>query len=402
MIGHGDNSSAVAAWVARDPILSRLDLSGGGPRVALVGGAVRDALLGVPHGPDVDLVVEGDAIALAREVGRALGGRVVVHERFRTARVDFAHGRHLDLVTARRETYPAPGALPDVEPGSLEDDLARRDFTVNAIAFVLRGDAKGFLVDPHDGRADLACERIRLIRPGAFPEDPSRVVRALRYAARLGFRMDDVTEAEARLVAPGVTLGHSRIADEASRLLGESSASRALAMAEAIGVPWPEGDPRRDDRLAALEGALARPGAPAPSTWALRMGLGVSPEAVSTAALPQWSRAIAAEVRDGLALAPRLAGADAPSRVDGALRDVPPAAQVGALVGGAEAVARWWADWRDLAPEVTGADLVAAGVAPGPEIGRALRAVRAAVLDGEVSGRGEQMALALAETGRFR
>jgi tRNA nucleotidyltransferase (CCA-adding enzyme) len=392
----------VAAWVARDPILARLELPAGGPRVALVGGAVRDALLGVAHGPDVDLVVEGDAIALARAVGRALGGRVVAHERFRTARVDFAHGRHLDVVTARRETYATPGALPDVVPGSLEDDLARRDFTVNAIAYVLCGEASGTLVDPHDGRADIGAERIRVIRPGAFPEDPSRVIRALRYAARLGFRMDAATEAEAREVAPTVTLERSRVADEAARMLAEASALQAVAMAAAIGVRWPDPDPRRDDRLAALDTALGRPGAPAPPAWALRMGLAVRPEDAADAALPVWARAVAAEVRDGLTLAPRLVGDARPSGVDTALRDVPPAAQVGALVGGAEVVARWWGEWRDCAPDVTGADLVAAGVAPGPSIGRALRAVRAAVLDGEVRGRGEQMALALAETGRFR
>ncbi|MEO2057778.1 MAG: tRNA nucleotidyltransferase, partial [Thermoleophilia bacterium] len=87
---------------------------------------MRDAILGVPHGPDVDVVVEGEAIPLAAGIGRDLGGRVVTHERFGTARVELAHGRHLDLVSARRETYARPGALPDVSPGDLADDLARR------------------------------------------------------------------------------------------------------------------------------------------------------------------------------------------------------------------------------------------------------------------------------------
>ena len=385
-----------------DPVLSRIVWPDDAPRVCLVGGAVRDALLGVSHGPDIDLVVEGDAIALAAVVGHDLGGAVIGHARFGTARVELAHGRHLDMVTARRESYAQPGALPDVEPGDLADDLARRDFTVNAIAYVLHGDGEGGIIDPHDGRADIIAERIRTLRAGAFREDPSRVVRAIRYAARLGFRMEEDTEAEARESAPQTSLESSRVADEAARLLAEGSASVALAMADALGAPWPDPDDRRDDRLAALVGALSRPGAPAPSTWALRLGLGVRPEAAAGAAVPAWARALAAEVRAGLSRAPMLQGDAPPSRIDATLRDMPPAAQVGALVGGADVVSRWWADWRDMAPEVTGADLVAAGVPPGPAIGRALRAVRAALLDGHVDGRGEQMALALAEAGSYR
>jgi tRNA nucleotidyltransferase (CCA-adding enzyme) len=347
-------------------------------------------------------VVEGDAIALATSIGRALGGRVVAHDRFRTARIEFPHGRHLDLVSARRETYQHPGALPDVTPGSLDDDLRRRDFTINAIAFVLHGESTGTIIDPHGGRADIAAERIRVIRAGSFIEDPSRVVRALRYAARLAFRMEDGTEAEARDAAHAVTLDQSRVADEVARLLAEASAPAGLRMGEAIGLSWPDPDPLRDDRLAAIDTTLARPGAPAPTAWALRLGLGVDPVAAETAALPQWARAIAREVRGGLALGATLAGRSRPSEVDAILRDQAPAAQVGASIAGADVVARWWSTWRDLAPDVTGSDLVAAGVAPGPEIGRALRAVRAAVLDGEVEGRGEQMAMALAEAGRYR
>lgn len=399
MISHGPDASAVAAAAGQDPVLSRIAWPQDAPRTCLVGGAVRDAILGVPHGPDLDLVVEGDAIALARVLGRALGGRVLAHERFGTARVEFAHGRHVDLVTARRETYARPGALPDVTPGTLHDDLARRDFTVNAIAFVLHGDGDGGILDPHDGAADIRAERIRLLRAGAFEEDPSRLVRALRYAARLGFRMDGDTEEQARAVAPSVGLGASRVADEAARMLHEDAAPLALAMAEALGLAWPDPDARREDRLHALPAALARPGAPAPPAWALRLGLGVDPGAVAAAALPQWARAVAAEVRGGLDLASQVSSASLPSEVDALLRERPAAVQVGALVGGAEQVATWWARWRDCAPLVGGADLVAAGVPAGPAIGRALQAVRAAVLDGMVGGREEQLALALSRAG---
>jgi tRNA nucleotidyltransferase (CCA-adding enzyme) len=399
MIGHAFDASAVGDWVARDAVLRRLVVPDGAPLVSLVGGAVRDALIGVTHGVDVDLVVEGDAIALARVIGRDLGGRVVTHDRFGTARLEFAHGRHLDMVGCRRESYPAPGALPVVEPGTLDEDLARRDFTVNAMAYRLSGPDAGALVDPHGGCDDLAAARIRIIRAGAFTEDPSRVVRALRYAARLGFEMDDATEAEARACLAGLDLASSRVGDELRRLLDENSASAALGLAAALGASWPAGDAGRDSHLAAIGPVLALPGAPAPPVWALRLGLGLNATAAASAAVPQWARAVALEVRSGLQLAERVQDAGTASAVDRLLRESAPAEQVGALIAGADAVAMWWAQWRDMTPAIDGSDLVAAGVPPGPAIGRALAAVRADLLDGIAGGPAEQLARALAVAG---
>lgn len=396
MIGHESDASAVGEWVARDAVLRRLQVPAGAPDVSLVGGAVRDALLGVTHGADVDLVVEGDAIALAHVIGRQLGGRVVSHERFGTARLELAHGRHLDLVSARRETYPYPGSLPEVQPGTLADDLARRDFTVNAMAYRLSGTRAGALVDPHGGREDLSAERIRAIRSGAFAEDPSRAVRALRYAARLGFRMDEGTAGEVRECLAGLDLSSSRVGDELRRLLDEDSASAALTLASALGAGWPDRDLARGQRLAAISTCLGRPGAPPVPAWALRLGLGLNAADASRVAVPQWARAVAAEARAGLALAARVQQAGAASAVDVVLRDTSAAEQVGALVAGADAVAIWWREWRDLVPAISGADLVAAGVRPGPAIGRALAAVRALVLDGVAGDRDAQLAHALA------
>lgn len=395
MSAHGPDPSAVRAWVDRDPILSRLPLAKGGPVVSVVGGAVRDAILGIPHGRDVDLVVEGDAIAFARVVGHAMAGRVVAHERFGTARLEFGHGRHLDLVSARRETYPEPGALPVVAPGTILDDLARRDFTVNAIAYRLSGAAAGAVLDPHGGLVDIADERIRLLRSGAFTEDPSRVVRALRYAARLGFRLEEATEAEARACMRSLDLSSSRVGDELRRMLEEPSAVRALDIAAALGAEWPTDREARDTGLGRLDQELARPGAPDPPVWALRLGVGLTPEAAARTAVAGWARAIAAEVQAGPVLATQLERVPRPSDIDAVLHNSPPATQVGAAIAGAEIVGRWWAQWRDLQPAVSGSDLVAAGVPPGPAIGRALRAVRAAVLDDEVRGAEEQMSLAL-------
>jgi tRNA nucleotidyltransferase (CCA-adding enzyme) len=358
---------------------------------------VRDALLGLPHGPELDLVVEGDAIALAQRLGHELGARVIAHPRFGTATIEIPHCGHLDLVTARRETYPAPGALPSVVAGTIADDLARRDFTVNAMALRLSGADAGELLDPHGGLADLEDRLIRALRPDAFREDPSRLVRAARYAARLGFDLAPETEAAARAAAPGLETASARIGDELRRLLEEPTAAAGLGLLARLGVGWvaePDAGALAS-RMAAIDAALARPGAPDLPVWPLRMGEGLAAEAADRAALPGWSRALASEVREGADLARRLGAAGAPSDVDRVLRAAPPAAAVGALAHGAEAVAGWWCGDRERAPAVRGADLVRAGVAPGPAIGRALAEVRAALLDGRVGGPEEQLALAL-------
>jgi tRNA nucleotidyltransferase (CCA-adding enzyme) len=399
MISHVFDASAVGEWVAQDAVLRRLVVPDGAPLVSLVGGAVRDALIGVTHGVDVDLVVEGDAIALARLIGRDLGGRVVAHDRFGTARLEFGHGRHIDMVGCRSETYPAPGALPVVVPGTLDDDLARRDFTVNAMAYRLSGPDAGTLVDPHGGRHDLAAARIRVLRGGTFAEDPSRVVRGLRYAARLGFHLDDDTAVEAQTCLASLDLSASRVGDELRRLLDEESAAAALTLAAGLGAPWPDDDDARDTRLAALAPALAHPGAPSPPAWALRLGLGIRPDAAAGAAVPQWARAVANEARAGVQLAARVRGEESASGIDAVLRDTSAAEQVGAVIAGADAVATWWAQWRDMTPAIDGSDLVAAGVPPGPAIGRALAAVRSDVLDGLAGDREQQLARALAVAG---
>jgi tRNA nucleotidyltransferase (CCA-adding enzyme) len=166
--------------------------------VYVVGGAVRDALLGrAPR--ELDVVVEGDAIAVARRAAARIGARVTVHERFGTARVardDFA----FDLAAARRERYARPGALPDVELGaSIEEDLARRDFSINAIAVRLTDSA---LVEWPGARDDLSAGVLRVLHDRSFIDDPTRMLRLVRYAARLGFEPDPHTAA---LLDPALT-----------------------------------------------------------------------------------------------------------------------------------------------------------------------------------------------------
>src|SRR3954451_10125062 len=188
--------------------------------VSVVGGAVRDVLLGLtPH--ELDFVVEGDAVAVARRAAERLGGRVTVHERFGTATVE-ASDATFDLAGSRRERYERPGALPDVELGaSLPEDLARRDFTVNAIALHL---ADGELIY-HDGACeDLEAGVLRVLHDGSFRDDPTRLLRLARYAARLAFSAEPRTDQlAAEAVAGGAldTVTGARLGAELGLLLGE-------------------------------------------------------------------------------------------------------------------------------------------------------------------------------------
>lgn len=388
--------------IAAHPVVARLLPLLDEP-VSVVGGLVRDALLGVTHLHDVDLVVEGDAPALARRIGRELGMPVVVHERFGTAVVELSHGEgHVDVITARRERYPWPGALPEVEPGSLEDDLARRDFTINAMAVRLSGPAAGQIADPHNGMADLEAGLVRRVRPGAFVEDPSRIVRAVRYAGRLGFAVEVATGDEILAAIDRLDWGSARVADELRRLLEERDPAPGLELLARFGAAGigPDVAARTltldtaRDTIAAYDSHVALP-----PRWALRAGVALTGPACAGSALPGWARGVAAEVAAGTDLHARLGQVSLPSAVDALVAPAPVATQIGALAAGASQVGMWWARWRGVQVTVRGADLIAAGVAPGPAVGRALSALRAAVLDGVVEGPEAQLAFALETAG---
>ncbi len=208
----------------------------------LVGGSVRDLLLGRTT-IDLDLVVVGDAIGVARALHEELGGDEVallrVHEVFGTATVIPQGGVPLDLITARYETYQVPGALPVVVPGTLDDDLRRRDFAINAIALALAPETRGQLYDPLGGRADLAAGIVRTLHDGSFRDDPTRLLRATRYADRLGFALADATAAQfAAALAAHVfdTITIQRLSHEFVRLLAEERAAAMLDRLAASGA----------------------------------------------------------------------------------------------------------------------------------------------------------------------
>jgi tRNA nucleotidyltransferase (CCA-adding enzyme) len=157
--------------------------------IYLVGGCVRDLILG--HPPlDVDVVVEELAGPLAKSAAPLYKAKLVSHPQFLTYTLSLANHRHLDIATARRETYPEPAALPVVEPASLQEDLYRRDFSLNAIAISLNEIDFGHVWDPFGGTLDLTQKRIRVLHSESFKDDPTRIFRAARFAGRFGYDLD--------------------------------------------------------------------------------------------------------------------------------------------------------------------------------------------------------------------
>lgn len=160
--------------------------------VYLVGGVVRDLLLKRENW-DLDLTVEGDGIAFARLVADRYGAGLAVFERFATARLAFPDGLKMDIATTRRESYAQPAVLPTVQPASIEEDLSRRDFTINAIAIQLNSGQFGRVFDVYGGERDLHARTIRVLHAGSFQDDPTRILRAIRFEQRFGFRLERAT-----------------------------------------------------------------------------------------------------------------------------------------------------------------------------------------------------------------
>lgn len=161
--------------------------------IFVVGGFVRDLLMGHPN-LDIDVVVEGDGVAFARSYALESNSNVIAHDRFGTAIVTLPDGLKIDVATARTETYSYPGALPDVSPGSIKDDLRRRDFTINAMAIELNAGKFGELVDFFDGLSDIQSKYIRILHDLSFIDDPTRIFRAIRFEQRFSFSIEPHTK----------------------------------------------------------------------------------------------------------------------------------------------------------------------------------------------------------------
>ena len=217
-------------------------------RAFLVGGVVRDLLLNVANF-DLDFVIEGDAGHVAQSLAAQTGGSCVVHRRFGTATVVIPRraqrGRRalgaikVDFAAARRERYEHPGALPTVEFGSVRDDLYRRDFTINAMAVAINKDDLGRLIDYYGGQGDLAGKRVRVLHDASFIDDPTRILRAVRFEQRLGFRIEGHTERLMREALRAHALdrtGKHRLRDELILMLSEEEPKGMLRRMGKLGA----------------------------------------------------------------------------------------------------------------------------------------------------------------------
>ena len=382
------------ALPAAEPVLAAL---GGEPRVWVVGGAVCDLLLGGTPS-DLDLVVEGDALVVARRAAERLGGEVLVHERFGTATVRGADAA-FDLASARRESYPQPGALPVVELGAaLEEDLARRDFTVNTLALRL---ADGELRGAPGAREDLDARLLRVLHDASFRDDPTRLLRLARYGARLGFAVEPHTAALAGLaVSVGAlgTVSGERLGAELRLLAGEPQPAALIALAEhGLGpalLPGFAVDGGLAERAVGLCPIDARAGLVALGS-AVRNAIPAELAArLRELGMPAGEAEAIVGCADLDRLLFELRGAQ-PSETDAVLRHRPVEAAVLAAAAGSEQARDWLERARHLRAAIGGDDLLAEGLS-GPAIGRGLLAARAALLDGEAPDRDAQLAVALA------
>jgi tRNA nucleotidyltransferase (CCA-adding enzyme) len=377
--------------------------------VYLVGGTVRDILLG-ERSFDVDIAVEGDAIALAQALADALGGRVRAHDKFGTAVVLYGDDERVDVVTARTEFYDAPAALPTVEHASIREDLFRRDFTINAMAVSLKGADLGRLVDPFGGRRDLAAKTIRVLHNLSFIDDPTRIFRAIRYENRYGFRMDDHTVRLARgTIEMGLVgdLSSARLRDELEALLSEGDVEHSILRLADLGAasaihPHLAADDEAVALLRRLIELRDRYGLEMPA-W--RLGLAALARRLPPDEVYDWlqrlkvrrrdAEQVAAAVTVGPKLVERLQGGASPAEVVAAAEPYAPDAPLFALaLADLEPLHAYFDRLRDVRLEVSGADLAELGLGESPRVGEILTELRRRKLNGELDGRASELAAA--------
>jgi tRNA nucleotidyltransferase (CCA-adding enzyme) len=403
-------------------VLEALAAQPGGPQllqlasdrddVALVGGAVRDLILG-RRPRELDVVVAGDAESLARELATILGANVTLHERFGTAVVEWEAGR-VDIAQRRAESYPAPGALPEVRPGTVEEDLHRRDFTVNALAVALGGARAGGLDAAEHALEDLEANRLRVLHERSFEDDPTRLLRLARYHARLGFELElHTAELAAAAIRAGAlaTISRARLGAELRLALGEADAVASLATLDELGALAALHPRLRFDAdlagaalgllaCAAGGGPRARPDLLLLAVLLEPMAIDLSEERDMYALLndlefPAADRDRAAH--DAICIevvAEELARTEVPSQVYEAVSDV--SAEGVALAGAwgdlrwrfsvaGNAAREWLSQLRSVSLLIGGEDLLAAGIPEGPQIGLRLEAVLLQKLEGELA-----------------
>jgi tRNA nucleotidyltransferase (CCA-adding enzyme) len=378
----------------------------------LVGGFVRDALLSKPIN-DFDVVIEGDATRLGRALVKRFGGRVTVHAPFKTAAwyLPDTPDDFIDLISARSETYAHPAALPTVTLGTLDDDLRRRDFTINAMAVQMNREGIGEVIDPLAGRDDLQLGLMRVLHPGSFIDDPTRLFRLFRYAERYGFKVESGTGA----LIPGALgivdqLSPERLRHELDLILEEEDSIPMLEQLWAHGIlqqvkPSLPSDEATLSRLQGSWSQFSLPQNPVPSTisqtrdrrWTVWL-LGLSEKEIR--ALGKRLHFTADLLKQCLAVSSLFQSIDSFSCIHPSecVRRLDKFSAESILVVSFCAphaeersmLQKYLTEWKGVKPHTTGDALILMGVPFGPRIGEILWRLRAAWLDGEVASVAEE------------
>ena len=395
--------------------------------IYFVGGIVRDFLLR-QEPKDIDFVVEGNAIALAEQLRERYGGRVRSHERFGTAKWllaedEGAEGKRpetFDFVSARTEFYEQPSALPEVKLGSIKLDLLRRDFTINALAIRLDGPYQGQLLDFYGGQRDLQNGLIRVLHSLSFIDDPTRIIRAVRLEQRLDFTIEPRTEELIgnALETIGRTTG-SRIRHELDLILGAPQAAVILTRLDKLGVlaafdkalTW---DERLVGRFSQVDECLSdwlKPHGPDELTdvqlmrfqlWMLALSLDAQTHILQWLNVRRVTREEVRRSRQLWSELPHLEDEARPGEIAARLtpyRDYYRVlgvcyieAESQGLTEAAQAIRRYWTEWRHIAAVLDGEALLALGVPRGPDVGFLLTELLARRLNGELVSEADERA----------
>jgi tRNA nucleotidyltransferase (CCA-adding enzyme) len=398
-----------------------------GHKAYLVGGIVRDLAMGYRN-VDLDIAVEGDGPAVARALAAKIAVVFTGPTRFGTCKVESRAFGVVDFATTRKETYSRPGALPLVEPSGITEDLVRRDFTINAMAISLDPGDYGRLIDPFDGMGDLRRQCLRVLHDRSFIDDPTRILRGLRFAARYGFTFHRRTRRHLeQAVESGClrSVSGKRVYSELRLICMEGDARRGLLMLpryhvlEAISKNLAH-DGGWADRLRRLSGAidivedLAGTGFAARwKCWfgALFADIGVKRSqdlvtffnpAADVREICKWVAGKIVRTRSALAVL----DSKQAYRVTGILKRIPPEAliHVYAVCGRRERslIRTYIAQWRCVKPCLTGGQIVRMGVGEGPLVGKILEQVLRLKLQGKLQNREQEIRYVSGRIARLR
>lgn len=377
-----------------------------GQKLYLVGGAVRDLLLKQAN-LDLDLVVEGDAINLAQQLIQLKQGKITTHPHFGTAKLQWGKWS-IDVTTARSETYAKPGALPSVESSSIDSDLFRRDFTINAMAIYLTPPHYGELIDLHGGRDDLKHGLIRILHKKSFADDATRIWRGLRYEQRLDFQLETKTLKLLKRNIPMLdTISGDRIRYELECILKEKSPEKILRRAGELGVLAKLRPSLRGNGWLAGRFRQARQlSSPDLASVELYLALLAYPltneESKQLISYLRLTKSEAQTLRDTNSLKDKLESLAnpelTPSRIYSLLHDYSASAITANESASDSPITRrhlqlFLDKLRYVKPILTGDDLLRMSIVPGPHLKEILNRLHEARLDGKVTSRQDEEAL---------